>query len=169
MSNLLIENSTVIGANATVSTSNTIQLGDGDIELVNTSGVVSASGFVGDGSGLTNISGSVGVDSNANLMIVDVEPSFTVSQAHNVLLGFDVASELTDGEGNVAVGSSALASATLTSNNVAIGAAALSSVTGENESAGMNTAVGVGASTSLTDGWINVSAVSYTHLTLPTN
>ena len=30
-------------------------------------------------------------------------------------------------------------------------------VTGENESAGMNTAVGVGASTSLTDGWINVS------------
>ena len=63
VSNLLIENSTAIGANATVSTSNTIQLGDEYIELVNTSGVVSASGFVGDGSGLTNITGSVDIDS----------------------------------------------------------------------------------------------------------
>ena len=40
-----IANSTVIGANATVTTSNTIQLGDTGISNVNTSGVVSATGY----------------------------------------------------------------------------------------------------------------------------
>ena len=35
---------------------------------------VTASYFVGDGSGLTNISGSVDVDSNGNLVVVDLEP-----------------------------------------------------------------------------------------------
>ena len=60
---------------------------------------VTASYFVGDGSGLTNISGSVGVDSNGNILIVDNEPTMTISQVHNILLGFDVASNLTDGEG----------------------------------------------------------------------
>lgn len=49
-------NSTAIGANATVTTSNTIQLGDSNVTLVKTSGTVSASAFVGDGSGLTNLS-----------------------------------------------------------------------------------------------------------------
>ncbi|MDB3984796.1 hypothetical protein N9420_01745 [Flavobacteriaceae bacterium] len=49
-------NSTAIGAMSTVTTSNTIQLGDTNITLVNTSGTVSASAFVGDGSGLTNLS-----------------------------------------------------------------------------------------------------------------
>lgn len=41
---------------STVTTNNTIQLGDTNITLVNTSGTVSASAFVGDGSGLTNLS-----------------------------------------------------------------------------------------------------------------
>ena len=49
-------NSTAIGAMSTVTTNNTIQLGDTNITLVNTSGTVSASAFVGDGSGLTNLS-----------------------------------------------------------------------------------------------------------------
>ena len=40
-----ITNSTAIGANATVTTSNTIQLGDTSLTNVNTSGIVSSTGF----------------------------------------------------------------------------------------------------------------------------
>ena len=138
-------------------TSNTIQLGNDNIELVNTSGVVSATGFVGDGSRLTNVGLGGSIDENGNLKIVDHSPTMTTSQTNNVLIGSGVAASLTDAFNNLAIGASALASATLTSNNVAIGATALSSVTGENGSAGMNTAVGVGASNRLTEGWINVS------------
>jgi hypothetical protein len=48
-----ITNSTAIGANATVTSSNTIQLGNTDVTLVNTSGVVSATGFKGSGDNIT--------------------------------------------------------------------------------------------------------------------
>ncbi|MGC6413983.1 MAG: hypothetical protein ACON5K_04700 [Bacteroidia bacterium] len=51
-----VQNATAIGANAIVTTSNTIQLGDNNVTLVNTYGTVSATAFVGDGSGLTNLS-----------------------------------------------------------------------------------------------------------------
>ena len=44
-----------IGYDATVNASNKIQLGNSNITLVETSGTVSASAFVGDGSGLTNL------------------------------------------------------------------------------------------------------------------
>lgn len=50
-----LSNATAIGANAIVDTSNKIQLGDNNVTLVETSGTVSASAFVGDGSGLTNL------------------------------------------------------------------------------------------------------------------
>ena len=72
-----IVNSVAIGAFATVSTSNTIQLGDEGIALVNTSGIVSATGFVGDGSGLQNVNLSGVIDQNGNLMILDIEPTLT--------------------------------------------------------------------------------------------
>lgn len=52
-------NSTAIGAMSTVTTSNTIQLGDSNVTLVNTSATISATAFVGDGSGLTGISGPI--------------------------------------------------------------------------------------------------------------
>ena len=42
-----LTNATAIGANASVTSSNTIQLGNTDVTLVNTSGVVSATGFKG--------------------------------------------------------------------------------------------------------------------------
>ena len=42
-----LENATAIGANAFVTTSNTIQLGDSNVTLVQTSGTVSAAAFVG--------------------------------------------------------------------------------------------------------------------------
>ena len=74
------ENSTAIGAGAIVTSSNTIQLGDEYIELVNTSGIVSATAFYGDGSGLTNVGGSSDLDSNGNLIVVDVEPTSLYSR-----------------------------------------------------------------------------------------
>ena len=54
-SNILnnLTNATAIGANAIVTSSNTIQLGNTDVTLVNTSGVVSASGFKGSGDEIT--------------------------------------------------------------------------------------------------------------------
>ncbi|MGB0376823.1 MAG: hypothetical protein ACPGC5_06500, partial [Flavobacteriaceae bacterium] len=50
-----VTNSAVLGAQAVVASDNTIQLGNAAIELVNTSGTVSASAFKGDGSELTGI------------------------------------------------------------------------------------------------------------------
>ena len=50
-----LTNATAIGYNAIVDASNKIRLGDSNITLVETSGTVSASAFVGDGSGLTNL------------------------------------------------------------------------------------------------------------------
>ncbi|MGA0374689.1 MAG: hypothetical protein ACO3MA_08465, partial [Flavobacteriaceae bacterium] len=45
--NIEINNATAVGADATVTTSNTIQLGNVSVTLVNTSGVISATGFKG--------------------------------------------------------------------------------------------------------------------------
>jgi len=48
-------NATAIGANAVVNASNKIRLGDNNVTLVETAGTVSATAFIGDGSGLTNL------------------------------------------------------------------------------------------------------------------
>ena len=53
-------NSTAIGFGAQVDSPNTIQLGNTMVSTVTTSGIVSATGFVGDGSELTNINLMVG-------------------------------------------------------------------------------------------------------------
>ena len=50
-----LTNATAIGANAIVARSNSIQLGSQEVTLVQTSGVVSAKGFRGDASELTNL------------------------------------------------------------------------------------------------------------------
>ena len=47
-----VQNSTAIGANSIVTTSNTIQLGDTDVTLVNTSAKVSATSYIGSGNEL---------------------------------------------------------------------------------------------------------------------
>ena len=52
VSGTLVTNATALGANAVVTTSNTIQLGDPNVTLVQTSGTVSATGFVLNGSSL---------------------------------------------------------------------------------------------------------------------
>ena len=116
-----IENSSALGYSANVTTSNTIQLGNDNIELVNTSGVVSATGFVGDGSRLTNVGLGGSIDENGNLKIVDHSPTMTTSQTNNVLIGSGVATGLTDAFNNVGIGTSALASATTTYGNIALG------------------------------------------------
>ncbi|MGC6402143.1 MAG: DNA/RNA non-specific endonuclease [Flavobacteriaceae bacterium] len=51
-----LQNATAIGANATVTSSNTIQLGDNNVTLVNTSGVVSATSFRGNANELSIMS-----------------------------------------------------------------------------------------------------------------
>ncbi len=72
-------NSTAIGAMSTVTSSNTIQLGNEDVTLVQTSGTISASAFVGDGSGLTNISVS-GPTYKSSMVLQDSPSAATDSQ-----------------------------------------------------------------------------------------
>jgi hypothetical protein len=81
-----IQNSTAIGNAATISASNTIQLGNSAITDVLTSGVVSAAGvqttgtvtatsFVGDGSGLTNLpTASLNASITARLSEILIQP-----------------------------------------------------------------------------------------------
>lgn len=158
-----IVNSTAIGAGAIVTSSNTIQLGDNNIELVNTSGIISATAFYGDGSGLTNVGGSSEIDSNGNLIVVDVEPTLTPSQTHNILVGAGVAPDLTNGYNNIGIGGSALASATTTFDNVAIGPYALASASSafpsntSSSSSALNIAIGHSALESMQSGWVNVA------------
>ena len=154
VSGVLIENSTAIGAGAIVTSSNTIQLGANNTALVNTSGIISATAFYGDGSGLTNVGGSSDLDSNGNLIVVDVEPTFTPSQTHNILVGAGVAPNLTNGYNNIGIGGSALASATTTYNNVAIGPYALSRAS--SNSSALNIAVGHSALKSMENGYVNI-------------
>ena len=54
-----LSNATAIGANATVTSSNTIQLGDSNVTLVNTSGVVSATDFILNGDSVGDILSSM--------------------------------------------------------------------------------------------------------------
>ncbi|MEK9603196.1 MAG: tail fiber domain-containing protein [Flavobacteriaceae bacterium] len=144
-------------------TSNTIQLGNDEVALVNTYGTVSATGFIGDGSRLTNVSLGGSIDENGNLKIVDHSPTMTTSQTNNVLIGSGVAQGLTDAHNNVAIGTSALASATTTHGNIALGSntlrsstTAYASSTSSNSSA-LNVAIGNQAMRDMEVGWVNVA------------
>jgi hypothetical protein len=68
-----LTNATAIGYNAIVDASNKIRLGDSNITLVETSGTVSATAFIGDGSQLTNLprAGIVAPKSGANVTLSD--------------------------------------------------------------------------------------------------
>ena len=68
-----LTNATAIGYNAIVDASNKIRLGDSNITLVETSGTVSATAFIGDGSQLTNLprAGIVAPESGENVTLSD--------------------------------------------------------------------------------------------------
>lgn len=67
-----IENSVAIGSRATLTQSNTIQLGNDEISTVITSGTVSATAFVGDGSRLTGISGGSSIFSGNTTVVSNI-------------------------------------------------------------------------------------------------
>lgn len=144
-------------------TSNTIQLGNDEVSMVTTSGIVSATGFTGDGSRLTNVGLGGSIDENGNLKIVDHSPTMTSSQTNNILIGSGVAPSLTDAYNNVAIGTSALASATTTYGNIALGSDALRSSTTafasstSSNSTALNVAIGDRAMRNMEEGWVNVA------------
>ena len=116
----IIENSIAIGAYATVTTSNTIQLGNDSVTLVNTAGTVSATAFRGDGSLLTNldsaISSSTHLDENYNVSVGTSFPNNSTGR-DNTAVGHNTMFSNTTGDGNSAFGYSALASNTGDSNS----------------------------------------------------
>ena len=111
-----LSNSTAIGYGATVTLSNTIQLGNSDVNLVNTSATVSATAFVGDGSGLTNI----GTSSNNNIAIGVNALKENVDGTFNVAIGTD-ALDKNGGKYNTAIGGQASKNHTGLENTTAIG------------------------------------------------
>jgi len=81
--NIEINNATAIGANATVTTSNTIQLGDGNVTLVNTSGQVSATSFRGNADQTTlTYSGTV-----TNVLAVISDLKSQIEQLNTISVG----------------------------------------------------------------------------------
>ena len=116
-------------------------------------GTVSATNFVGDGSGLTGVA----ADLSETIAINDLSDASTSVASRNMFLGGAAGSVITSGTNNVGVGMGALGSVTSGRYNVGIGANALSRTTTgeqnvgfgsalENNSAGSNN-FGVGWST----------------------
>ena len=124
-----LSNATAIGHNAIVDASNKIRLGDTNVTLVETSGTVSASAFVGDGSGLTGISSgatnlnglSDAVVSNQETIIIGSTPNVGTTARYSTGVGKRVLERITEGDENVAMGHQALGSTTTGSFNTAMG------------------------------------------------
>ena len=175
----IIENSIAIGAYATVTTSNTIQLGNDNVTLVNTTGTVSATAFRGDGSELTNLSGISMFDTRSNAIFneqTSKTPSLVLSptddpstsfneetglSANNVMIGNGSGYRLTQGHNNIALGYSSLASVTSSYGNIALGPNTLTELVAfptANYSYGgvYNIALGWGSLQSLATGSVNI-------------
>ena len=124
-----LSNATSIGHNAIVDASNKIRLGDTNVTLVETSGTVSASAFVGDGSGLTGISSGAtningladAVVSNQETIIIGSTPNIGTTARYSTGVGKRVLERITEGDENVAMGHQALGSTTTGSFNTAMG------------------------------------------------
>ena len=174
-------NATAIGANAIVTQNNTIQLGSQDLDYVLTQGVVSATAFYGDGSGLYNVAKGFQFDDNRNLSttgsfsLIDEVLSLDVSATaqlwshspeeidfgkDNISISAEGMNYNSSGFGNVALGNSALEYNETASENTAVGLYALS----ENREIGLNTAVGAYALMQTENGAAN-TAVGHNALT----
>ena len=145
-SGVVINNATALGANAMVTTSNTIQLGDPNVTLVNTSATISATAFRGDGSQLTNlpptsVDSTTFKDNHDNIAIGTDMPlinSTTITGKSNIAIGNLNLNKVTDGDQNVAIGDRSLQNVTTGSANTASGNGAL----GNNITGSYNTAYG---------------------------
>ena len=103
----------------------------------NLSGTVTASAFVGDGSGLTNVVASGNVDSLNNVLIGNSVFTSNTTGSANVAIGLSTLSYNNTGYDNIAVGRAAMMFNGGGSKNVAIGAASL-----ENNSSDENIGIG---------------------------
>jgi len=133
-----LTNATAIGYNALVDASNKIQLGDSNVTLVETSATVSASAFVGDGSGLTGIDTPTFLYGTENVLL-DGSASPNVGDMHrSVGLGYLTLNSVTSGNKNVAIGSRAMEKNTVGFMNIGIGWNALN----KNTTGSRNVAIG---------------------------
>ena len=179
-----LTNATALGANAIVTQSNSLQLGDTNVTLVNTAGIVSSTGiftsgtvtatkFIGDGSGLTNLSLTSATLSGTSINTLSDVKIFQGGNASSILVGnldtvytntsssiqgntgfgVDALKSLTTGGENEAFGNGALQKNTSGYGNAAFGGGALY----ENTTGSMNTAIGGGALEFNTTGNYNVS------------
>ena len=184
-SNTQIHNAIAIGAQATVAASNTIQLGNSSIVLVETSGVVSATKFRGDGSELTNLGSPSLFDLRKNVIENSLDPkspSLEMSpsgaptstlnigsqySSNNVMLGNGSGGNLTLGYDNIGLGFSALASVTSSYGNIAMGRNSLRHLTDYESSGVYNVAIGYRSLEDLTSGWVNIGigSTALMHLT----
>ena len=107
------------------------------------SGVVTATSFVGDGSGLTGLSGgALSVDANNNFTAgTSAGGNLTSSAFSNLFIGYEAGKDTTGGDNNIALGSVALEENQGGNYNVAIGPSALKRCV----SGGANIAIGSGA------------------------
>ena len=137
-----LSNAIAIGYDATVNASNKIQLGNSNITLVETSGTVSASAFVGDGSGLTGIISSSSTPTflyGTENVLLDGTTSPNVGDMHrSVGLGYLTLNSVTTGNKNVAIGARSMKDNTTGYMNVGIGWNSLT----KNTTGGRNIAIG---------------------------
>ncbi len=131
-------------------------------ESLEVSGTVSATAFVGDGSGLTGVGGASAIDGLSDAQAYDasktlfiggttVRPSAT--GLNNTAVGVDSMAYVTSGGYNTALGANALLNVTSGSGNTALGQNNLSAL---NTGSG-NIAVGSNAMTSVTSGSANIA------------
>ena len=137
-----LSNAIAIGYDAIVNASNKIQLGNSNITLVETAGTVSASAFVGDGSGLTGIISSSSTPTflyGTENILLDGTTAPNVGDMHrSVGLGYLTLNSVTSGNKNVAIGSRSMKDNTTGYMNVGIGWNSLT----KNTTGGKNIAIG---------------------------